>query len=61
MTPFEMRDAQIAAMIRREIDKVKLEVEKYGWKSPSNEWHRAFGQIAGLFQALALIDPDPRT
>lgn len=55
------RDAEIATMIGREIDKVKMEVEKYGWKSPSNEWHRAFGQIAGLHLALSLIDPDPRS
>ena len=55
------RDAEIAAMIRRQIDKVKADVDRCGWKSPSNEWHRAFGQIAGLFLALELVDAHPHT
>lgn len=58
MTPFEGRDAQIAAMIRDRIERVKVEAKRCGWHPTSQAWHRAFGQLSGLHQVLELIDRD---
>jgi hypothetical protein len=56
MTPFETRDAQTAAAIRREIAKLKADAERRGWSPQSRPWLLQFGKIAGLHLALELID-----
>jgi hypothetical protein len=58
MTPYERRDAQTAEAIRREIEKVKTNAQRCGWKPTQEAWHRAFGEISGLHRALQLIDPN---
>jgi hypothetical protein len=41
------------------IERAKLEktadVEKYGWRPGTPAWERAFGYLAGLNMALALV------
>ena len=58
MTDFSERDDQIANMIRREIAKVKHDAKRYGWKPGMPAWQRAFGEIAGMYKILALVDPN---
>ena len=45
----------VSDRIKQAISDKKAEVDKYGWKSPSPEWQRAFGYIAGLHMALDLL------
>jgi hypothetical protein len=54
------RDKQIAELIRREIDAVKVNALRCGWKPTDKAWHRAFGEIAGMYKIMALVDPDPK-
>lgn len=56
---FAERDRQIAALIRAEIEEVKEEQRRFGWKPHSRAWDRAFGKLSGLHAILALIDPAP--
>lgn len=53
------RDAQIAGKIRQEIAKVKAMSRQCGWTQQNSAWHRAFGEIAGMYKILELIDPHP--
>jgi len=59
MTPYEERDAQTAAMIRREISRLKNDQLRFGWTPGSGAWNRAFGKLSGFYTILALIDPAP--
>jgi len=58
MTEFEDRDDQIATMIRGEIEKVKWAAKHNGWTPGMPAWQRAFGEIAGMYKILALVDPN---
>lgn len=52
------RDAEIAHLLRREIDKLKAHAARCGWQPGTHAWHRAFGELSGLHRALEFIDPD---
>lgn len=51
------RDRQVAHMIRAEILKVKANAERCGWEPHTAAWNRAFGEMAGMYRILSLIDP----
>lgn len=53
------RDAEIAVLVRREIEKVKADAKLCGWTPNSRAWDRAFGQLAGMYKVLMLIDQNP--
>lgn len=53
------RDAETAALVRREIEKVKADAKLCGWTPNSAAWNRAFGELAGMYKILQLIDPEP--
>jgi len=59
MTPYEERDAELASLIRREIDELKDRARACNWHPTTLAWHRAFGELSGMHRILALIDPDP--
>lgn len=52
------RDAQIAAMIRGEIEKETAERQRLSYRvgSPEDAYHQ--GRIVGLRLALAFVDPN---
>ena len=60
MTPYEERDAQLLAMVRREIDKVSAMAAAYNWVPDTRAWHGAAGELRGLHRILVLLDPNPR-
>jgi hypothetical protein len=60
MTPYEERDAQLLAMVRREIDKVSATIRACNWVPDTQEWHAAAGELRGLHRILVLLDPNPR-
>lgn len=49
----------VASMIRAEIAKVKVQAERCGWTPGHMGWHRAFGEITGMYRILSLVDPEP--
>lgn len=55
------RDIQIAALIRREIDKEKSRAEAAGWRAPMPDWYITRGEIQGMRRILALVDPNPHS
>ena len=58
MSERDDRDAETAAMIRKEIDELVYLARKYNWSPTTNEWHRAFGELSGMHRILQLIDPN---
>ena len=52
MSHFEERDSLTAAMIREEIEKLKADVERCGWKQPRAAWYKAFGEMTGMYRIL---------
>ena len=59
MTPYEERDAELAAMVRREITELKSRAKACNWHPTTHAWHRAFGELSGMHRILSLIDPEP--
>lgn len=59
MTPFEERDAEFAKIIRGEIGKAKAQAKACGWPTDSRAWHRAYGELVGMYRILEFIDPNP--
>lgn len=59
MSERDMRDQEIATMIRREIAKVEADKERLGYRLGSVEDGCLQGQVMGLRRALAFIDPHP--
>lgn len=47
--------------IRVAIDAIEADVIRYGWEPDDCAWQRAFGQIAGLHQALEFIKAQRRS
>lgn len=58
MTPFEERDGQLIKLIRHEIETAKSRAKAAGWKPGEHAWHRAFGELSGMYRILQLIDRD---
>lgn len=58
MTPYEERDAQTLAMIKREIEKTKERARNCGWNPSQSAWHRAFGELAGMYKIVSLLSPE---
>lgn len=54
------RDAQIAALIRNKIAKIEADIERFGYVLGSANDTYLKGQIVGLRQALAFVDPTPQ-
>lgn len=54
------RDSEIASLVRREIEKVKHDAKMCNWTPNSSAWNRAFGELAGMYKILQLIDPKPQ-
>jgi hypothetical protein len=53
------RDQEIAALIREEIKRVKSNAERFGWAPGTPAWRQAFGEMAGMYRILELVDPNP--
>jgi len=53
------RDAQIALLIRGDIDKVEVDRVRLGYRRGSPEDMHLQGKITGLRMALAFVDPNP--
>lgn len=49
---------EFAAMIRKEIEKTRANAVRCGWHPSSTAWHRAFGELSGMYKILQLVDPD---
>ena len=54
------RDAQIADLICREIDKARDPATAYDWPPHTPPWYRALGEIYGMYRILQLVDREAK-